>query len=48
MDFEFSPEHLDFLAEVEAFLDANDDPHVFDVTRETDGYCGSRTPSDTR
>lgn len=34
MDFEFSPEHQDFLAEVEAFLDANDDPHVFDVTRE--------------
>jgi alkylation response protein AidB-like acyl-CoA dehydrogenase len=34
MDFEFSPEQLDFLAEVEAFLDANDDPDVFDVTRE--------------
>ena len=34
MDFEFSPEQLDFLAEVEAFLDANDDPEVFDVTRE--------------
>lgn len=34
MDFEFSQEQLDFLAEVEAFLDANDDPDVFDVTRE--------------
>jgi alkylation response protein AidB-like acyl-CoA dehydrogenase len=34
MDFEFSPEQLAFLEEVEAFLDANDDPEVFDVTRE--------------
>jgi alkylation response protein AidB-like acyl-CoA dehydrogenase len=34
MDFEFSQEQLDFLAEVEAFLDANDDPDVFDLTRE--------------
>jgi alkylation response protein AidB-like acyl-CoA dehydrogenase len=34
MDFEFSPEQLAFLEEVEAFLDANDDPDVFDVTRE--------------
>ena len=34
MDFDFSPEQRDFLAEVEAFLDANDDPEVFDVTRE--------------
>jgi len=34
MDFEFSPEQQSFIAEVEAFLDANDDPHVFDVTRE--------------
>src|SRR4029077_6263093 len=34
MDFEFSPEELAFLAEVEAFLDANDDPDVFDLTRE--------------
>ena len=34
MDFDFSPEQLEFLAEVEAFLDANDDPDVFDVTRE--------------
>jgi 3-oxocholest-4-en-26-oyl-CoA dehydrogenase alpha subunit len=34
MDFEFSPEQLDFQKEVEAFLDANDDPEVFDVTRE--------------
>ena len=34
MDFEFSPEQLAFLAEVEAFLDEHDDPEVFDVTRE--------------
>ncbi len=34
MDFDFSPEQQAFLAEVEAFLDANDDPDVFDVTRE--------------
>jgi alkylation response protein AidB-like acyl-CoA dehydrogenase len=34
MDFDFSPEQLAFAAEVEAFLDANDDPDVFDVTRE--------------
>ncbi len=34
MDFEFSPEHVAFQKEVEAFLDANDDPDVFDVTRE--------------
>jgi len=34
MDFEFSPEQQSFIEEVEAFLDANDDPHVFDVTRE--------------
>ena len=34
MDFEFSPEQQAFAAEVEAFLDANDDPDVFDVTRE--------------
>lgn len=34
MDFEFTQEQLAFLAEVEAFLDANDDPDVFDVTRE--------------
>src|SRR5450432_2826546 len=34
MDFEFTPEQLDFIKEVEEFLDANDDPEVFDVTRE--------------
>ena len=34
MDFDFSPEQLAFRDEVEAFLDANDDPIVFDVTRE--------------
>ncbi|MCJ7672457.1 MAG: acyl-CoA dehydrogenase family protein [Acidimicrobiia bacterium] len=34
MDFDFSPEQLAFLDEVEQYLDANDDPDVFDVTRE--------------
>ena len=34
MDFEFSPEQQTFIEQVEAFLDANDDPDVFDVTRE--------------
>ena len=34
MDFEFSPEQLSFVAEVERFLDEHDDPEVFDVTRE--------------
>ena len=34
MDFEFSPEQLAFVEEVESFLDENDDPEVFDLTRE--------------
>ena len=34
MDFEFSEEQKAFEREVVAFLDANDDPDVFDVTRE--------------
>ncbi len=34
MDFDFTSEQHAFLAEVEAFLDANDDPEVFDLTRE--------------
>lgn len=34
MDFEFSAEQQQFLADVEAFLDAHDDPDVFDLTRE--------------
>jgi hypothetical protein len=34
MDFEFTAEQRAFLAEVEAFLDANEDPEVFDPTRE--------------
>jgi alkylation response protein AidB-like acyl-CoA dehydrogenase len=34
VDFDFTPEQQDFLAEVEAFLDANYDPEVFDPTRE--------------
>src|SRR5438874_592195 len=34
MDFDFSPEQLAFADEVERFLDENDDPDVFDVTRE--------------
>jgi len=34
MDFELSPEQVAFREEVERFLDENDDPEVFDVTRE--------------
>jgi len=34
MDFEFTPEQLEFVKEVEQFLDDNYDPEVFDVTRE--------------
>src|SRR5437762_5385422 len=34
MDFDFSPEQLAFRDEVEEYLDANDDPEVFDLTRE--------------
>jgi alkylation response protein AidB-like acyl-CoA dehydrogenase len=34
VDFEFSEEQLAFVKEVEAFLDAKDDPEVFDLTRE--------------
>ena len=34
MDFDFSPGQLAFVDEVERFLDENDDPEVFDVTRE--------------
>ena len=34
MDFEFSPEQQAFAAEVERFLDAHDDPEIFDLTRE--------------
>jgi hypothetical protein len=34
MDFEFTPEQLEFVKEVEEFLDRNDNPEVFDVTRE--------------
>src|SRR6266516_2663471 len=34
MNFDFSPEQVSFLHEVEHFLDENNDPDVFDVTRE--------------
>jgi len=34
VDFDFSAEQLAFVDEVERFLDENDDPEVFDVTRE--------------
>jgi 3-oxocholest-4-en-26-oyl-CoA dehydrogenase alpha subunit len=34
MDFEFSPEQVAFLEEVETFLDEHEDPEVFDLTRE--------------
>ncbi len=34
MDFEFTPEQLEFVKDVEQFLDDNHDPEVFDLTRE--------------
>ena len=34
MNFDFSPEQVAFAKDVERFLDANDDPEVFDLTRE--------------
>jgi alkylation response protein AidB-like acyl-CoA dehydrogenase len=34
MDFDFSPEQRAFADEVARFLDENDDPEVFDLTRE--------------
>ena len=34
MDFELTSEQLEFVKEVEAFLDDNADPEVFDLTRE--------------
>jgi alkylation response protein AidB-like acyl-CoA dehydrogenase len=34
VDFDFSPEQVAFADEVERFLDENDDPEVFDLTRE--------------
>jgi alkylation response protein AidB-like acyl-CoA dehydrogenase len=34
VDFDFAPEQLAFVDEVERFLDEHDDPEVFDVTRE--------------
>ncbi|MBA3655662.1 MAG: acyl-CoA dehydrogenase family protein [Actinobacteria bacterium] len=34
MDFDFTPEQVAFADEVERFLDENDDPDVFDLTRE--------------
>src|SRR5690242_14927444 len=34
MNFDFTPEQVAFADEVERFLDANDDPEVFDLTRE--------------
>jgi alkylation response protein AidB-like acyl-CoA dehydrogenase len=34
VNFDFSPEQLAFAKEVEQFLDENDDPEVFDLTRE--------------
>ena len=33
MNFNFSPEQVAFADEVERFIDDNDDPEVFDVTR---------------
>ena len=34
MDFELTPQQRQFAVDVREFLDANDDPEVFDVTRE--------------
>ncbi len=34
MDFEFTTEQLEFVKDVEAFLDVHDDPEIFDLTRE--------------
>src|SRR5438552_16999311 len=34
MDFDFTPEQVAFADEVDRFLDDNDDPEVFDLTRE--------------
>lgn len=34
MNFDFAPRQQAFLKEVQAFLDAHDDPEIFDVTRE--------------
>ena len=34
MNFDFPPEQQTFLKEVQAFLDANSDPEIFDLTRE--------------
>ncbi len=34
MDFELSPEQAAFVKEVESFIDAHDDPEIFDLTRE--------------
>ncbi len=34
MDFDFAPEQQAFAEQVEVFLDENDDPEVFDLTRE--------------
>ena len=36
MDFDFSPEQVAFADEVERFLDDNDDPEVFDLTRDAE------------
>jgi len=34
VNFDFSPDQVAFAKDVERFLDANDDPEVFDLTRE--------------
>ena len=40
MDFEFTPEQLEFVKEVEEFLDVNDDPEVFDLTICISAFLG--------
>src|SRR5438045_9550350 len=34
VDFDFSPEQVAFADDVDRFLDDNDDPEIFDLTRE--------------
>src|SRR6478609_3880599 len=42
MNFDFAPEQVSFLQEVKHFLDENDDPEIFDVTRENMSKIGDR------
>ena len=44
MDFKFSAEQRDFMAEVERFLDQNADPELFDVSRENMAQVADTPP----